>query len=291
MADVARRESGISQGIQSVDRPRGISRRKIIFGLLATGALAAGGKLVYDQLNKDTPIVYDYYDPKSFKPQVVDTTQATPEQIREFMDRRLPEFKNPDSGKNAPSIEILAPFDARISKTITVTKRYSVNERMPDPDRYYSFSTEISISGEDVPFYLPLIEGANKVDAKRRLEAHTSTIVLRYHLNDGRFLTGYITSLGVEGGDWEKFKLTETAKNLPAFDTSITKNTPQDSMPTIQFDLTQRPTIDLIHSSGSVIFSLIFYNESPSSGPTKYFPLNASFKANDGKLLSTTPPK
>lgn len=294
MADVARRqESGNSPSIPTVDRSRGISRRKVLFGLAATGALAAGGKLVYDQLNKEVPVVYEYYDPKSFKPQVVDTTRATPEQIREFMNRRLPSFERPASGKNAPSIEITAPFDARAAKSITVTKIYSPNERMPDPDRYYSINNIISILGEDVPFYLPLLEGASKVDVKRRLGGKSSmgTFILRYHLNDGRFITGYIIPNSVEDGDWEKFKPTDNAKNLPAFDPSITKNTPQDSMPTIQFDLSQRPVIDLFHVSGSVTVALDFYNETTSAGQDKYFSLDTSFKANDGKLLSTTPPK
>lgn len=294
MADVGRRqESAISPSVPTVDRPRGISRRKVLLGLFATGVLAAGGKLGYDTLNKDIPVVYDYYDPKSFKPQVVDTVQATPDQIKEFMNRRLPNFERPASGKNAPSIEITAPFDARTAKSITVTKVYSPNERMPDPDRYYSLYNLISIKGDDVPIYLPLLEGANKVDVKRRLggKASMGTIVLRYHLNDGRILTGYIVPNSVEDGNWERFKPTDTVNNLPAYDPNILKNAPEETTPTMSFDLNQNPLIDLFHVSGSVTVALDFYNGSPISGQDKYFSLNTSFKADNGKLLTPPPAK
>ncbi len=294
----------------------GALRRMFVWLLLgAFLALAASFGLSAQGMNLrlvDRQARHDAYDPSSFAPQVVSTVPAAPEQVARVLQRPPPIFVTPVSGRDAPTIEVLAPFRATDAKSVTITKVSVPGSQLSDPDRNYPSYYLVEISGKDVPFYVPLIQGATTVDinVEKSGKGDQGFVDLRYRLDDGRFITGRIgadrasweddligaviltrliaprDSDGNSANDWRQaVRPSEVFDSLPSYVASNALgplNTPRKT-----FDLGRDLPIVLFRLSGAVTMYMTFDNHIPdASARDLVFPLNFFFRSVDGRLLS-----
>lgn len=195
---------------------------------------------------------------------------ATKEEIQKLLEQNLV-FENPKPAphplrdpverkaywESLPTVSIPMPVDLRKAQRVDVTK---VNG---DNSVYFDFI----ITGDDVPFYIPLPPGVKNVEARTKDKG----ILFTYFLNNGRTITGRVL-LG-RGN----FSYTG-AKDIP-----ITPDI-RNAEPKKDFDLTQNPFVDIFHTSGPSKISIDFLTrDGENFGP----PLNPSLIENGGKTLSS----
>ncbi|MBI2049595.1 hypothetical protein HYT32_01695 [Candidatus Roizmanbacteria bacterium] len=170
----------------------------------------------------------------------------TDAQTKEFLKQKPAVVEIPSLEEPTARIQVLMPVDPE-NANVRIVKFYYHNG-------YHSH--EFYLNGDNTPFYMPLIEGAEKVEAKRwfnrwKGKEITTNIDLIYRLNNGQIIGAFISF-------WDQnFIPTEAMENLPSYDNeSITNNTPRDTFPAQSFDLTQNSNIDLLDVSGSTKISM-----------------------------------
>lgn len=171
---------------------------------------------------------------------------ATKEQIQTFVNKTTPLLEKPTNEKAAPIVNILLPLNPENTRDVVVSK-----DALTQGLRHNIYK-KIQIIGTDVPFYIPIVEGAEKVAVKTAFNASgIRDIYLRYHLKNGQEI-----DMDVALGD-NNFIPTNTMTNIPTYNPSVLKTqTERDTVPTKEFDLSQNPRVDLFHVLGSSLVSI-----------------------------------
>lgn len=171
---------------------------------------------------------------------------ATDQQIQDFINKTTPILKKSNPGEAAPVFNILLPLNPANATDIVV------NKEILDQGLRHNIYQNIETKGKNVPFYLPLVEGSNRVTARVVTNmAGISDIQLHYHLNNGQEID---VDLAFGNGF---FAPTEIMKSIPTYDTR-TINTQKDiaAVPTKEFDLSQNPHVVLFQTTGPLNASI-----------------------------------
>ena len=200
----------------------------------------------------DVPSIYDNNAEINYIKAGVNAQTATEQQISDFLNTTPPVLEAPQPGnKNLPQIEMMLPVNPEHADSIKITKVYYVS---PDDPEVTQLFCGFDISGRNVPFSIPLIEGAKTVDAKADCHSPGNVLMvdLRYHLNDGQVLIASMTFSD------NRFSPTDILKNIPEYDANVQGNTfwlPDSVYQT--FDLSKNPDLVLRHTSGKSEISLL----------------------------------
>jgi len=284
--------NGLKKRAENLIRQKSNIGRKIATGAIAGIVAFEGGGMAYTELNNNEPVsahtlqvdamhpwniglenitVSANYDPTAevnFIKAGVNAVPATPEEIKNFLNQTPPVLERPKAGENAPTIRIIIPFSPENAKAVTIRNEFV--------ERNSNFVPIVKVNGENIPFYIPLIEGAEKVDVKTSVNGNTIVgIDFLYYLNNGQTIRMWI------GGFTSKnFIPKDTLKDVPAYDYSRLGNTVPnpDILPAKEFILNNDSLIRLFDISGPAELGLNF----DSSNVGGLTPL---FLTRDGKVL------
>lgn len=235
---------------------------------------------VADWLNPkiEVPLTFDPNASENIVKAGVNAQPATPEQIQEFLNQTPPVFEEPKAGGFTPTIQMLLPVNLDDAKEVKIVKTYLENK---GETAYYFSGNIISITGENIPFYIPLLPGAKKVGVKAEANAFgINSIDFLYYFNDGK-IRGAVLNLGDRN-----FTPTDILKGIPQYNANVLKTKEKkDAVPTQEFDLSQNPLIDLFHVNGTAEMGFGVGNGNDS------FNLSSSFATENGKALYLSPSK
>jgi len=201
----------------------------------------------------DVPSIYDNNAEINYIKAGINVQPATEQQVSDFLNATPPALEAPKPGdKNLPQIRMMLPLNPENADSIKITKATYVSP--DDPGDTTQLYCGFEISGQNIPFSIPLIEGAKTVDAKANCHSPENVLMvdLRYHLNDGQVLIAQMTFSD------SNFTPTDILRNIPEYDTKIQGSTfwlPDSVYQT--FDLSKNPDLVLRHTSGKseIVFS------------------------------------
>lgn len=190
------------------------------------------------------------YNPDSTKAQTIkagtdgNARPATPEEIENLLNQTPPAYgERPKHGEQAPKIKMILPVNPEDAK------RVNIRISPPRNAKEYQFNfLYMQIRGDDVPFYLPLMEGAKKADVKTVMYSWggISGIELRYYLADGKQIAFRINFADLN------FTPTPILESTPQYNPNIVKTHSEvEALPAKEFYLNPNSRIDLFHSKGT----------------------------------------
>jgi len=225
--------------------------------------------------NHDTGEIYYESNPIIIKAGV-NAVPATQEDITNFQNQTPPIYEETPNGAHDPYINVIFPIDPENAESVQLIKSI-VEDTHGNVDYPYHIidNWEISIKGDGM-LTIPLIEGARKVTAKvavvSAINPQIDRMFLTYQLNDGREVEGILYF------DYKNFIPTDILKSIPTYvpsgDSSI-----DDINPVEEFDLSQNPSIPLLHYSGSTYLGISLGTGQAGGG------LSPVFETKNGKLL------
>src|SRR3989304_9686408 len=141
---------------------------------------------------------------------------ASQENVQQLLNQKPPVLTKPEVGGYAPIAKMLLPFNPENAKNVKIVKEYL---QMRNSDSYYYGIENVFIQGQDVPVYIPLIEGAKNVNIKAWDYGYGIIgIDMDYSLNDGQ---KWRVTLNFADTN---FAPTDILKNIPKYNPSTFKN-------------------------------------------------------------------
>jgi hypothetical protein len=228
------------------------------------------------------PEVSPIFDPNA-KVNIVKTgvnaIPATPEQIKEFIDRTPPTYETPKAGGSAPGIQMLIPINPETAKNFKIIQDSVDTKGRNEPSYYYFDQSNLYIE-KGAQVALPLIAGAKTAELKAIAYSNQSIRIIEaiYTLEDGRKIKGTLSLWGTN------YNYGDILNSVPKFDPNIVKSLAErDAIQGEKFNLSENPHIPLLAASGPARITLTYSEEDLALSPT--------FAIDNGKALYTLPSK
>lgn len=208
----------------------------------------------------------------------VNAVSATEKDIQQLLNQQPTVMIKPEPKGYASIVEMVLPFNPENAQEIKIVKSYALTGPN-DNDAYYVGAEEVYIIGKDVPFFIPLINGAQSVNIKSfDLKYGVNSIEFDYNLKDGQ--KKKLTMVVVNSN----FVLSDALKACPRYERDSYETTDEKwALPTKEFDLTTKNAVDLFHVTGNARIALGLLTGDFSKG---FVGEDINFVTNsDGKIL------